>query len=930
MPEAPRSQALTIQERILLHLSAHGGARDSYAVPREVTQAGIAAALQIRVAHASREVRKLVESGLAEERDAAVEGGRRHQKAYFLAPAGLQASLKLRAQVGPLGQALAPSTLSGARAPVQVERERPALRYFFGRFEELEAAHKILDARGVLVIIGIAGIGKSTLGAKLFEEARALRSCVWATLHEYDTQVSVLAPVARALALQGHPRLELLTKRESAIDLPRAKETLLADVANQSIVAFFDDAQAASPEALQALRVLREVACEHPKAFKLVLLSRTRPPIYDARDVTLRKTVGEVELQGLRREDALALLAATDRPVDNDAVLSATGGHPLFIELMRDAGEGAPAGAVDRREVDRFLQEQIFSKLSRGEREALRRIAFLSRAVDPRVLLSPPSSLENVLTLEGRSLVRRDARGRVLAHEAVRDFVRRSLTEEEERDIAAAAYRGLLVEVEQANQRDDPSYAIALLEDARALAPEGDVPGLLVRLGGFHLAVAQYNEASARLEEAMELIERTKAAPLEGLTQFLLGAVHSEAGHPEKARAHLDAAFKAMDRPLPTLEPERARLYLEYAKWETRYGRAAEAREWVEKGRKVGQALKHDFILADAEMLLSHLTPARESAEHLARCIEIAKAREFSPMLSLAYTTDSWHLVDLFGDTELALAHASEGLKIAETLGNRVLNGLAHAALAKAHWRSGELEKAVAEARLGIETAEKSFTERIVPVALLSTLLTEGGDPAQGESMARELLQAAERYGSPTERLAARRALARALDVQGRYAEAIPLLETCHKVYQEMGLSCDAPNHIATLDRLIRMEVARGDLKRAKEWFEAAKLRLPEVDSPVGGALQNMAFAHLRQVEAPGMAAAYYWHSAETWRKLKWRLLELKMLVDCANALESAAAQGEPAPKGMAPAEAIEARIAELMGELSVPRPTPVRGFPLP
>lgn len=929
MAEELRTQPLTIQERILLHLSAHGGARESYAVPRAVTQAGIAAALQIRVAHTSREVRKLVEAGLADERDAAVEGGRRHQKAYFLAPAGLQVAQKLRAQAGPMAEALASLMAPGGRAPVQVERERPALRYFFGRSEELEAAHKILDSRGVLVVLGIAGIGKSTLGAKLFEEARAGRSCVWTTLHEYDTPVSVLGPLARALALRGHPRLELLTKREAAVDLPRAKETLLADVAHESIVAFFDDAQAASPEALQALRILREVACEHPGAFKLVLLSRTRPPIYDARDVTLRKTVGEVDLRGLRREDALALLSATDRPVDGEAVLSATGGHPLFIELMRDADQGVPEGTVDRREIDRFLQEQIFSKLTRGEREALRRIAFLRRPVDPRMLLSPPSSLADVLTLEGRSLVRRDAQGRVLAHEAVRDFVRRTLTEEEERDIGHAAYRGLLAEVEQANQRDDPAYAVALLEDAMALAPEGDVPGLLVRLGGFHLAVAQYNEAAARLEQALKVIQHTKAAPLEGLAQFLLGAVHSEAGHAETARKHLDAAAGAMDRPLPTLEPERARLYLEYAKWETRYGRADNAREWVEKGLKVGQLLKHDFILADAQMLLSHLTPARESAEHLARCIEIAKAREFSPMLSLAYTTDSWHLVDLFGDTQKALEQAAEGLKIAQRLGNRVLNGLAHAALAKAHWRSGDLDKAIAEARLGMETAEKSYTERIVPVALLSTLLTEGGHFQEGEEMARQLLQAAEKYGSPTELLAARRSLARALDVQGRYEEAIPLLETCHQVYVEMRLSCDAPNHIATLDRLIRMEVARGNLKRANEWFEAAKLRLPEVDSPVGGALQNMAFAHLRQVEAPAMAAAYYWHSAETWRKLKWRLLELKMLVDCANALEGAQRQGEQPPKGIAPPEAIEGRIGELMAELGVPRPSPLRGSPL-
>jgi tetratricopeptide (TPR) repeat protein len=931
MAGGERSHSLTIQERIVLHLSAYSSQRDAYSVPREVTQAGIAGALGIRVAHASREVRKLVESALVDERDAAVQGARRHQKAYFLTASGVQEAAKMRAEVGPLvaGPASPPSGSPG-RGAVSVERERPALRYFFGRQEELDAARKILEGRGVLVVIGIAGIGKSTMGAKLFEEQKASRSSVWYTLHEYDTPMSVLQPVAQALALQGRPKLELLAKREATVELPKAKEILLRDVQGLSLVAFFDDAQAASPEALQALRVLREVASAHPKTFKLVLLSRTRPPIYDARDVTLKKLVGEVELRGLRKEDALALLSATDKPVDASAVYDATGGHPLFIELVRDAGESALGGSVDRREIDRFVQDQIFSTLSRGEREALRRIAFLRRPVDPRVILAPPASLENVLTLESRSLVRRDARGRVLAHEAIRDFVKRTLTEEEERDLGASAYRAILAEVEEANQRDDPGYAIALLEDALALAPNDDeVAGILVRLGGFHLAVAQYNQAAARLEEAIALIGKTPGVPLAGLAHFLLGAVHSEAGHPAEARLHLDEAARAMERPLATVEPERGRLYLEYAKWETRYGTAREARAWVEKGVRIGEALNHDFILADAELLLSHLTPARESNEHLEKCVAIAKRHAFTPMLSLAHSTYSWHLVDLFGDTERALEHAAEGLKTAEALGNRVLSGMARAALAKARWRSGDLPAAREEARLGMATAEKNYTERIVPLALLSTLETESGDPLSGERLARELLQAAEKYGTPTEVLAARRALARALDVQGRYDEAVPLLESCHEVYAKMGLSCDAPNHIATLDRLIRMEVARGNRKRADQWFEAAKRRLPEVDSPVGAALENMAFAHLRQLEAPGLAASHYWRSAETWKQLHWRLLELKMLVDTANALDHAQRAGEAHPAGVPAPAAVEARIGELTAELKVPRPKPLHGLPV-
>src|SRR6267143_6448895 len=103
MAEAARSQPLTIQERILLHLEPHTKEREAYTVTKDVTQAGIAGSLGIRVAHASREVRKLVESNLAEERDAAVSGAKRHQKAYFLTPSGVVASQKMRKELGPAG-----------------------------------------------------------------------------------------------------------------------------------------------------------------------------------------------------------------------------------------------------------------------------------------------------------------------------------------------------------------------------------------------------------------------------------------------------------------------------------------------------------------------------------------------------------------------------------------------------------------------------------------------------------------------------------------------------------------------------------------------------------------------------------------------------------------------------------------------------------
>jgi hypothetical protein len=122
------------------------------------------------------------------------------------------------------------------------------------------------------------------------------------------------------------------------------------------------------------------------------------------------------------------------------------------------------------------------------------------------------------------------------------------------------------------------------------------------------------------------------------------------------------------------------------------------------------------------------------------------------------------------------------------------------------------------------------------------------------------------------------------------------------------------------------MEVARGNRKKAREWFDAARKRVGEVDSPVGGALEAMALAHLNQQEDPALAAEGYWKAAQTWRALNWRLLELKMMVDVAAALEDAAASGSvPPPTSVPPREQVEARIGELAAELNVRRPTPHR-----
>ena len=44
------------------------------------------------------------------------------------------------------------------------------------------------------MILGVAGIGKTTLGAKLIEEYKSLKNIYWYQLHEWNTLSGILEP----------------------------------------------------------------------------------------------------------------------------------------------------------------------------------------------------------------------------------------------------------------------------------------------------------------------------------------------------------------------------------------------------------------------------------------------------------------------------------------------------------------------------------------------------------------------------------------------------------------------------------------------------------------------------------------------------------------------------------------------------------------
>lgn len=90
------SNALTVGERIVLHLAQYSRLQEDFDVPLDVSQDGIALALRISRAHAAIELKKLKESEEVWERLAHIKRGKTKRKVYFLTPKGEIKSNRIR------------------------------------------------------------------------------------------------------------------------------------------------------------------------------------------------------------------------------------------------------------------------------------------------------------------------------------------------------------------------------------------------------------------------------------------------------------------------------------------------------------------------------------------------------------------------------------------------------------------------------------------------------------------------------------------------------------------------------------------------------------------------------------------------------------------------------------------------------------------
>jgi ATP/maltotriose-dependent transcriptional regulator MalT len=465
------AEALTVEDRILLHLQNYVRFADDYEVPKAMSQKGIGEAVWIAWSNVPRAMKRLKETDLVDEHSRRVKGEFRKKKVYVLTPKGFGRAKELKEELGQRrisivreGEAREMSfgdvpEFVGFKLPylellrgidvdsvldidkafarweekvemVDMTDRAPRPREFVGREEELETLHGMLGDHRFVVLHGIAGIGKTTLTVRCLEELRKGTNVFWTPLHHWDTLSGVLGALASFLAATGRRQTATYLEGAPAPDLSETFGPLYEDLQDLKGVLIFDDFHKAPPPVVDLFSMLLEIIQDRTSP-TLLLVSRYQPAFYDRRYVVVRKVVGELHLGGLDRASARSLLEGrgiTDEEFEE--IYTTTQGHPLALELLRDAAQAAPY-----KDVMAFVREEVFEGLTEEERRTLSVLSVYRGSVPRDAALAAAARTgpgpEVMDRLADRGLLVDVGEDQVDLHDLVREFFIARLTKEE-------------------------------------------------------------------------------------------------------------------------------------------------------------------------------------------------------------------------------------------------------------------------------------------------------------------------------------------------------------------------------------------------------------------------------------------------------------------------------------------------------------------
>ncbi|MFH0816556.1 MAG: tetratricopeptide repeat protein [Methanobacteriota archaeon] len=840
--------AFTVKERIVLHLGEQRVVRD-HDVPNTVTQEGIAYATGVGRGNVARALKEMERARLVEVRRARPAGRTHISKYYRLDRAGAVelGALMERAEmldvrietpggprVVPLSEipAYVPAgcTLSEVAGSVKFgeldlnwfEGRRvkrgfggyavkaiPELGDFYGRSAEMAKASEWWRSRAakMLVVTGIAGIGKTAFISRMVKNWSARSHVCWIPLKRWTSAQQVAAELGAFLSVLGRSRTASALSAGDW-DLQVFGRAMAEDAKRMRLAVVIDDIHAARGDAMDLVSMLLEITRGEP-GLKLVSIGRRCPKIHDGRDV-MDGTVSEIKLGFLDSESSRKILAA--RKVPAGGLVQLCGGHPLFLKLAP-----AESPAVDKS-LDCYLRAEVFSGLSEADWEAMTLLSVSREPISVDALAGPLGvGRERMDGLVERGLAMPVSPTAFGVHDILSDFVQKRRAGPERKRAHLLLGRHYAGSVGPASGLEAIHHLCKAGEDAEAralfcklaveLVGKGFVHGLdeaadvlcggrteldpkmLVSLGKVYGHVGRWSEASIKLGSAVSLAREARISGLECDALCALGELCLHRGKRAEARHALDQGI-ALSVKTGNRESEARGRYFMGSLLETEDMEMAESEFGMV--RKLAESCGSTPLLALAfygkgrvEEARGHLGRARYYKERALKLLEGSEEKATILKLLMSLGKISFAVRDIPG----AVGYYDRTINLARETGNLPMEGMALANLGGVLIRKPDLtsaEDALVKAR-DILVGIGDLRMLVAVHNNLSMVYYQRGQYTEALDFARSGVEAAERYAQPKAIARALTRLGMACNACGREDEARSVFKRALSLADDMG-----------------------------------------------------------------------------------------------------------------------------------------------